>query len=61
VKFDPFLFANICVGIAGVCYLLAFVGYLVTAHYAMAGAFINYASANGFLVWLAIQSGRGSV
>lgn len=55
MRFDPFLFANICVGLAGVLYLLACLGYLLTQHYAMAGAFVNYAAANGFLVWLAIQ------
>jgi hypothetical protein len=56
MKFDPFLFANICVGIAGGCYLLACVAFLWTGFYAWAGAYANYACANAFLIGIALAA-----
>lgn len=58
MKFDPFLFANICVGIAGVCYLLASGGFLYAKYYAWSGAYLNYACANGFLIAIAFAAAR---
>lgn len=58
MKFDPFLFANICVGIAGACYLLACCGFLYARYYAWAGAYANYACANGFLIAIAWDAAR---
>jgi hypothetical protein len=58
MRFDPFLFANICVGIAGVCYLLACAGFLYAHLWAWAGAYANYACANGFLIAIAFAAAR---
>lgn len=56
MKFDPFLFANICVGVAGICYLLACAGFVYARHYWWAGAYANYSLANVCLIAVALKA-----
>lgn len=58
MRFDPFVFANVCVAIAGGCYLLACAGFLYARLWLWAGVWGNYACANTFLIVIAMAAAR---
>ena len=49
-------FANLCIGIAGVLYLAASLGYWLAGSKPLGIAFLCYAIANGCIVLVAIQA-----